>query len=74
MFPNKDPCPLTIREILRVGYACLVKKSRMSRYLLNNILLAAVYDAYKEQLRAQLQDAYASYSVLVEGTIVPNVE
>ena len=72
MFPNKDPCPLAIREILSVGYACLVRKSRMSRYLLNNILLAAVYDAYKEQLRAQLQDA--SYSVLVEGTIVPNVE
>ena len=26
------------------------------RYLLNNILLAAVYNAYKEQMRKQLQD------------------
>lgn len=30
----------------------------ISLYLLNNILLAAVYDAYKAQLRVQLQTFY----------------
>ncbi|CAK9047553.1 unnamed protein product, partial [Durusdinium trenchii] len=37
----------------------------ISLYLLNNILLAAVYDAYKDQLRNQLQTFYRkqSYSI-----------
>lgn len=38
----------------------------ISLYLLNNILLAAVYDAYKEQMRKQLQEFYRNKSTSID--------
>jgi hypothetical protein len=40
----------------------------ISLYLLNNILLAAVYDAYKVQLRVQLQTFYRKKVRFLIGT------
>ncbi|OLQ03678.1 Two pore calcium channel protein 1 [Symbiodinium microadriaticum] len=38
----------------------------ISLYLLNNILLAAVYNAYKEQMRKQLQEFYRNKSTSID--------
>lgn len=51
---------------LRVSFFFFFVYLVISLYLLNNILLAAVYDAYKAQLRVQLQTFYRKKAHSIE--------